>query len=99
MTEEEKERFIIEHEGEEHLFEELFRFTEEETEISYIVLTPVEKGTDDDGKEEEEEVEVFAFRFEEAEGDGGEVSFYPIETDKEWDMVEEMLNTFAEEDE
>lgn len=90
MEEEEKERYVIEHEGEEHLFEELFRFTAEETEVSYIVLVPVED-KEDDG----EEVEVFAFRFE--EGEGNEVSFYPIESDEEWDMVEEMINTFSEE--
>lgn len=91
MAEEEKERYVIEHEGEEHLFEELFRFTTEETEVSYIVLVPVE---DNEDNEESEEVEVFAFRFE--EGEGNEISFYPIETDEEWDMVEEMLNTFSE---
>ena len=95
MTENEKERFVIEHEGEEHLFEELFHFTVEETGNSYMVLVPVEKGaeTNEDG-----EVEVFAFRFEEAEDNNEVVSFYPIETDKEWDMVEEMLNTFTEEE-
>lgn len=91
MAEEEQERYVIEHEGEEHLFEELFRFTVEETETSYIVLVSVE----DNESDEEEEVEVFAFRFK--EGEGNEVSFYPIETDEEWDRVEEMIHTFSEE--
>lgn len=95
MTENEKERFVIEHEGEEHLFEELFHFTVEKTGTSYMILVPVESSSETD----DDEVEVFAFRYEESEGEGREVSFYPIETDQEWDMVEEMLNTFMEEDE
>ncbi|HET7522299.1 MAG TPA: DUF1292 domain-containing protein [Bacillales bacterium] len=94
MGDNEKERFVIEHEGEEHLFEELFRFTVEQTGASYIVLIPAENGSERD----EEEVEVFAFRFKEGEGDSGEISFFPIETDEEWDMVEEMLHTFTEEE-
>lgn len=93
MTEENNERFVIEHEGEEHLFEEVFRFTNPETEISYIVLQPVEDQQADE--EEDEQIEVFAFRFE--EGEDNQIAFYPIESDEEWDMVEEMLNTFAEE--
>lgn len=96
MTEEEKDRFVIEHEGEEHLFEELFHFTVDETGISYMILVPVENNATDD---DEEEIEVFPFRYEEKEGDSNEVSFYPIETDEEWDMIEEMLNTFMEENE
>ncbi|HET7628367.1 MAG TPA: DUF1292 domain-containing protein [Bacillales bacterium] len=94
MPEQEKDRFVIEHEGEEHLFEELFHFTVETTGISYMVLVPVEGGTKDD---EDEEVEVFAFRYEEGEDEGRDISFYPIESDEEWDIVEEMLNTFSEE--
>ncbi|HET7578012.1 MAG TPA: DUF1292 domain-containing protein [Bacillales bacterium] len=94
MTDNEKERFVIEHEGEEHLFEELFHFTVEEKGTSYMVLVPVEKGNDDT---DDEEIEVFAFRFEESEDNKEVVSFYPIETDEEWEIVEEMLNTFTEE--
>lgn len=96
MAEEERERFVIEHEGEEHLFEELFHFTVPDSGVSYMVLAPTESGQAD-ADEDEEEVEVFAFRFEENEQDNG-VSFYPIETEEEWDIVEEMLNTFSEEE-
>ncbi|HET7658122.1 MAG TPA: DUF1292 domain-containing protein [Bacillales bacterium] len=96
MTEKvEKNRFVIEHDGEEHLFEELFHFTLDETGVSYMVLVPVENSGED---VEEDEVEVFAFRYEESENTDEEVSFFPIETDEEWDMVEEMLNTFTEEE-
>ncbi|MED4162703.1 DUF1292 domain-containing protein [Halalkalibacterium halodurans] len=93
MAQEEKERIVIPDEkGDEHLFDELFKFTVDETGKSYILLTPV-------GEEEgeEEEAEVFAFRFEDREGEENDIALFPIETDEEWDMVEEMLNTFSEE--
>jgi uncharacterized protein YrzB (UPF0473 family) len=92
--EEEEDRIVIPDEnGEEHLFDILFSFDVEETNKSYIVVSPVEATEED---EDEESQEVFAFRFE---GDlDGEFNLYPIESDEEWDMVEEMLNTFAEEE-
>lgn len=96
MAEEEKERFVIEHEGEEHLFEELFRFSVDETEQSYIVLVPAES-VENENENSDEEVEVFAFRFEEKQGEN-DVAFFPIETDQEWEMVEEMLATFVDEE-
>lgn len=93
MAKEEKERIIIPDEkGEEHLFEVLFTFDVEETNKSYMVLEPVGKS------DEDEEVEVFAFRFEDGE-DEEDIALFPIETDEEWDIVEEMLNTFSEQEE
>jgi len=59
-----------------------------------MVLVPVENSGEE---QENDEVEVFAFRYEELGDSEEEVSFYPIETDEEWDIVEEMLNTFTEE--
>jgi uncharacterized protein YrzB (UPF0473 family) len=92
MSLEEKERIIIpDDNGEEHLFEVLFTFDVDETEASYIAVVPVEQA-------EEEEVEVYAFRYEEKENDE-DLSLYPIESDEEWEMVEEMLQTLAEEEE
>ncbi|CAM3973018.1 DUF1292 domain-containing protein [Alkalicoccus chagannorensis] len=82
---------IPDEDGNEHLFEILFTFDVDSTEKSYMVLAP--EGTNED--EEEEEVEVHAFRYEESEG--GDISLFPIETEEEWDMVEELLNTFSEE--
>lgn len=93
MAKEEKERIVIPDEnGEEHLFEVLFTFDVEETGNSYMVLEPVGASDDD------EEVEVFAFRFEDNGDDEEDLALFPIETDEEWDMVEEMLNTFAEQE-
>lgn len=90
---EEKERIIIPDEnGDEHLFEELFKFTVDETGKSYILLVPVGQEDDDD----EEGTEVLAFRYVD-KGEDNDLELYPIETDEEWDMVEEMLNTFEAE--
>lgn len=87
---EERERIIIPDEnGDEHLFEELFKFTVDETGKSYILLVPVGAEEDDD----EEGTEVFAFRYVD-KGEDNDLELYTIETDEEWDMVEEMLNTF-----
>ncbi|CEI83846.1 hypothetical protein J18TS1_02050 [Oceanobacillus oncorhynchi subsp. incaldanensis] len=91
MTLEEKERIIIPDEnGDEHLFEVLFTFDVDETEQSYIAVVPAEQA-------EDEEVEVYAFRYEEQENE--DFTLYPIDSDEEWSMVEEMLNTLAEEEE
>lgn len=92
MALEEKERIIIPDEnGDEHLFEVLFTFDVDDTEQSYIAVVPVEQA-------EDEEVEVYAFRYEEKESDE-DLSLFPIEDDAEWEMVEEMLQTLAEEEE
>lgn len=86
MSEEAKRIIIPDEEGNEHLFEELFTFTVDATGKSYILVTPF-------GEEEEEEVEVFAFRYEE-HGDGeDDISLFPVETEEEWEMIEEMLET------
>ena len=93
MALEEKERIIIPDENdEEHLFEVLFTFDIEETNHSYIAVVPVEQ------QEEEEEVEVFAFRYEEKGEDDNDLALFPLESDDEWDMVEEMLHTLADEE-
>ncbi|GGB28722.1 DUF1292 domain-containing protein [Virgibacillus dakarensis] len=92
MALEEKERIIIPDEnGEEHLFEVLFTFDVDQTNQSYIAVVPVEQKDDD-------EVEVYAFRYEEKDTDENDLSLFPIDSDEEWDMVEEMLNTLADEE-
>ncbi|MDX8045883.1 DUF1292 domain-containing protein [Gracilibacillus sp. S3-1-1] len=92
MALEEKERIIIpDDNGEEHLFEVLFTFDVDQTGHSYVAVVPAEQ-------KEDEEVEVFAFRYEEKENDD-DLSLYHIESDEEWDMVEEVLNTVADSEE
>lgn len=91
MALEEKERIIIpDEDGEEHLFEVLFTFDIEETKQSYLTVIPVEQSEDD-------EIEVYAFRYEEKEDN--DLALFPIESDEEWDIVEEMLHTIADEKE
>ncbi|WP_085991827.1 DUF1292 domain-containing protein [Oceanobacillus senegalensis] len=90
MSLERKERIIVPNEdGEEHLFEVLFTFDVDDTGNSYIAVVPVEQS-------EDEEVEVYAFRYEENEKE--DLTLFPIESDEEWDMVEEMLNTLSDEE-
>ncbi|WP_100406617.1 DUF1292 domain-containing protein [Bacillus solitudinis] len=97
MAQEEKERIVIPDEnGDEHLFDELFKFTVDETGNSYILVTPV---GDLEGEDEDEDVEVFAFRYEDRKDEENDIALFPVETDEEWEIVEEMLNTFSEEDE
>ncbi|RXI99957.1 DUF1292 domain-containing protein [Anaerobacillus alkaliphilus] len=95
MENTERERIIIPDEnGDEHLFEVLFTFDVEETSKSYMVLIAV-----GEEESEDEEAEVHAFRFEETGEGDDDLQLFPIETDEEWDMVEEMLNTFQADDE
>lgn len=81
---------IIDEEGNEELFEILFTFDSEDFDKSYVLVFPAGAG-------DEEEVELQAFSYREAEG-GLEGQLAPIETDEEWDMVEEVLNTFIEDE-
>ncbi|MGP4061619.1 DUF1292 domain-containing protein [Halobacillus litoralis] len=92
MALEKEERIIIPDEnGEEHLFEVLFTFDVEQTGHSYIAVIPAEQ-------KEGEEVEVFAFRYEEKGNEEDDLALFQIESDEEWEMVEEMLNTLTDED-
>lgn len=95
MSIEENERIIIPDEnGEEQLYEILFHFDIKENGNSYIITTPAEEGSQ---VPDDEEIEVFAFRFE--EGDNEEdIRLFPIESDEEWEMVEEMFHTLTEEE-
>ncbi|GGJ83816.1 UPF0473 protein YrzB [Lentibacillus kapialis] len=92
MALEENERIIIPDEnGEEHLFEVLFTFDVDQTGNSYLAVVPAEQ-------KEDEEVEVYAFRYEEQKKDDDDLSLFPIESDEEWDMVEETLHTLIDEE-
>ena len=82
---------IVDEQGNEELFEILLTFDSEDFDKSYVLLYPAGTG-------EGEEVEIQAFSYDESEG-GLEGSLHPIESDEEWDMVEEVLGTFIEEEE
>ncbi|MFT8870958.1 MAG: DUF1292 domain-containing protein [Sporolactobacillus sp.] len=91
---EEQERIVIPMDGEENLFDVLFYFDVPDTGRSYVVCTSAE-AADEDSDEDEE---VFAFRYEEGKTDE-DFKLFPIETDEEWEIVEEVIDTFSEEDE
>ena len=82
---------VVDENGNEQLCEVLFTFDSEEFGKSYVLYYPV--GADD---EDVDDVEIHASAFTPTE-DGQDGELMPIETDEEWDMIEEMLNTFLEE--
>lgn len=94
MAEESQEQQItlVDENGNEQLFNVLFTFTSDDYKKSYILLYP-------EGTEEDEEVDIQAFSFNpDEDGDATEGDLQPIEDDAEWEMVEEVLNTFLDDD-
>ncbi|WP_062198807.1 DUF1292 domain-containing protein [Massilibacterium senegalense] len=88
------DQIIIPFEEEEHLFEVYYMFKPDNYDHSYILVFPA-------GENMEEEVEVFAFRYYEEDDtdDAKDLPIAPLETDEEWDMVEEVLETLETLDE
>ena len=87
--EHDEEQFItlVDENGNEQLHEVLFTFDSEEFEKSYVFFYPVGSFDDD-----EEDVDIHVYAYVPTE-DGGYGPLMQIETDEEWDMVEEVLNT------
>ena len=86
-VQEEREYIFIESdEGIEEKFEVVYDFEVEGN--NYIFLVP------SDAPDEEEEAEVYVFRYEEV---GEDVKLFTIESDDEWNMVEEVFNTLDQE--
>ncbi|MCI7240278.1 DUF1292 domain-containing protein [Aerococcus suis] len=83
---------IVDEEGNETLYDILFTFDSEDFDKSYVLVYPAGELS------EEEPVEIEAFSYIEADN-GYEGELKPIETQEEWDMIEEVLNTFVSEDE
>lgn len=82
---------LVDEEGNEELYEILFTFDSQDFDKSYVLVFPA-------GSSEGEEVELSAFSYTEANG-GLEGTLSPIETDEEWEMIEEVLNTFISDEE
>lgn len=88
------DRFItlVDDKGNEELYQVLFTFDSEDYGKSYVLMYPASAQEDDD-------VEVQAFSFKpDDNGDVAQGDLYPIEDEAEWDMVEEVLNTFLDDD-
>ncbi|MFN2745127.1 MULTISPECIES: DUF1292 domain-containing protein [Bacillus] len=87
----EKNITIVDDKGNEQLCEVLFTFDSDQFNKSYVLYYPVEA-------QDEEEIEIHASSFTPNEnGENGELM--PIETEEEWDMIEETLNTFLADEE
>ncbi|HLR88531.1 MAG TPA: DUF1292 domain-containing protein [Atopostipes sp.] len=82
---------LVDEDGNEELYQILLTFESEEFEKSYVLVHPT-------STEDQEEVEIFAFSYTEADG-GLDGQLGDIETDEEWDMIEEVLGAFIEEEE
>ena len=81
---------LIDNDGNEQLFKELFTFDSDHNGKSYIFIYPAEQ-------ENDESVDIQAYIVAENE-DGDGQDLLPIEDDQEWDRVEEVLNTFLDND-
>lgn len=79
---------IIDEEGNEVLCQILFTFTSEEFNKNYVLFYPL------DGEEDDDNVTVMAASYTEGENGVGELS--EIETDEEWDLIEDALGQFEE---
>ncbi|MEC1261377.1 DUF1292 domain-containing protein [Bacillus swezeyi] len=87
----EKNITIVDDKGNEQLCEVLFTFDSDKFDKSYVLYYPIES-------QDEEEIEIHASSFQPNEnGEDGELM--PIETEEEWDMIEETLNTFLADEE
>ena len=92
MTHDDNQITVIDENGNEQLCEVLFTFDSDEFGKSYVLYYPLGADENDD-----EEIEIHASSFDSnAENEEGELQ--PIETEDEWDMIEEMLNTFLAEE-
>ena len=89
---EENQLTVVDEEGNELLCEILFTFDSEEYNKSYVVYYPIGA----EGDDEELDLHVSAYVPTEDE-EGGDL--LPVETDEEWDMIEEVINTFLESEE
>jgi len=84
---EEKMTFkVTNEEGKEVEYEVLFTFDSDETKKSYMVYT-------DDSKDENGNTRVFASAYVQGEE---ETELLPIETDKEWKIIETILKELQE---
>ena len=79
---------IIDEEGNEILCQILFTFESEEFKKNYVLFYPL------DDSDDEENVTVMAASYVEGENGIGELQ--EIETDEEWDLIEDVLGQYEE---
>lgn len=79
---------IIDGEGKERQCEILFTYNHEETGKNYVVFYPV------DEDDSEENMDLFAYSYIEKEGGVGDL--YPLESDEEYDLINDVVDSFYE---
>ena len=79
---------VINEEGKEVVCSVLFTFDSDETKKSYIVYT-------DNTKDKQGNIQVYASIYDKEQEDNMEL--LPIETDKEWKVIETILDSLQEE--
>lgn len=83
--------WITNEEGKQEAYEILFDFDSEAFDKSYVLYFPADASEDD-------EIEILASSYiQDEEGNQGKLE--PVETDEEWDMIEEILATFLADEE
>ncbi|MFU2206311.1 DUF1292 domain-containing protein [Streptococcus pluranimalium] len=85
---------LVDDQGNESLFEILLTIDgKEEFGKNYVLLVPAGAKEDDNG-----EIEIQAYSFTENEdGTEGDLQLIPEDSDVEWDMIEEVFNSFIDE--
>ena len=86
---------LVDEQGNETLFEILLTIDgKEEFGKNYVLLVPVNAEEDENG-----EVEIQAYSFiENEDGTEGELQPIPEDSEDEWNMIEEVFNSFMEEE-
>ena len=82
---------LVDEKGNEELYKEALRFQADNSDKWYICLYPVDQ-------ENDEEVNVQAFEMLPGESEDDDVQLMPIESDEEWDMVQQVINTFIDDE-
>ncbi|MDG3143141.1 DUF1292 domain-containing protein [Streptococcus suis] len=85
---------LVDDQGNESLFEILLTIDgKEEFGKNYVLLVPAGAQEDDNG-----EIEIQAYSYTENEdGTEGDLQPIPEDSDAEWDMIEEVFNSFIDE--
>lgn len=81
---------LVDEKGNEELYKEALRFQADTNHKWYIVLYPLDEENDD-------EVSLQTFSFKDND-DGGDIDLLPIDNAAEWEMVQEVINTFIDDD-
>ena len=85
---------LVDEQGNETCLKSFWRLTEKKNLVkNYVLLVPVNAEEDEDGQ-----VEIQAYSFiENEDGTEGELQPIPEDSEDEWNMIEEVFNSFMEE--